>query len=514
MDEYEPSAEMPTTNRPIFEIQNLDRVKVILVNLPAYDYSLSPYRGIPHIRRPPIGLYSIKFATEIYSGENSIQIIDMEEFRLAPVDLADIISKIERGSKKNLIIGINGYSPNRFLVERVLKYLTIYSETWKIIVGGRLVSIELDPRKTNYITPEDSLISNIKPNRNVYFFVGEAEASFIHLLKNINWEELNLSSVGSVNRNNIKFPVQFEILKKDVLEFGHKQMPPKYLATEGHGQYYYAMISSRSCAYSCSFCAANYFPVRIREIAILRAQIETLCKINSNAAFIDFFDDNVFQSPNRGREIVEMMEGLHNSGYSVIWRALARADTIMKMDLSGHIARAAAAGLEEVAIGVESVSDQVLSDMSKGLTFGVIDAAINNLEKCHIRAKMFVMIGSRNETIDEALATINYIKKRSKNGNRWSLFIKAPYAGTEDHNNLLKNGYTFWDLQLYTEAASRGGSLVNAVDDLKIQLGKLPLGELFSMAQEGNSLIFNATVENLGEDCCAVAFENQKALGK
>lgn len=514
MEEYELNSDSPLSQYPNEIFQNIESITTVLLNVPAFDYSFSPYRGTPHVRRPPIGLFAIKAATEYFSGKPLIHIIDMEEFRLAPIDAAFIISEIQKRINKKLIVGINGYSPNRYLIEKIINRIDTFTNELKIILGGRLVSIELDPRSRNYISRQDSIINSIKSKNDIYFFVGEAESIFIQLLENAKWDDLNIESLGKKSKNCLVYPQKFEVLKKDILEFGTKQLPPKYYATEGQGHYYFALISSRSCAFDCTFCAANYFPVRIRDIEQLQHQIESLCVLNNGEIYIDFFDDNVFQNARRGTQIIEMMERIYDNGYKVIWRALARADTLMKIDSTGHINRASKVGLEEVAIGLESVSDNILQDMSKRMNFNTIDSSISQLQNNKIRAKMFAMIGSKNETISDAQKTIEYLKMKSKYGHRWSLFIQAPYAGTEDHKGFLNQGYSYWDLQLYTEAASRGGELITAVDKYDIKLSNLRLSELFSIAQEGNDIIFNASLENLGEDCCAVSFENQDTLNK
>jgi hypothetical protein len=102
--------------------------------------------------------------------------------------------------------------------------------------------------------------------------------------------------------------------------------------------------------------------------------------------------------------------------------------------------------------------------------------------------------------------TIQYLKQRAGMGDRWSLFVASPYAGTADHRSLMNAGWSFWDLQLYTEAAARGGDLVSEVGRYGIQLGKLPLAELFDLVEEGTDIISTADSEDPGEDCCAVAY--------
>src|ERR1041385_5559309 len=105
------------------------------------------------------------------------------------------------------------------------------------------------------------------------------------------------------------------------------------------------------------------------------------------------------------------------------------------------------------------------------------------------------------------METISYLLRRASQGHRWSLFVKAPYAGTDDHRQLLQAGWTYWDLQLYTEAASRGGALIEEVDKAGIQLASLKLGELYKIVEEVSGSC--SYKDGGGEDCCAASCDEE-----
>jgi Radical SAM superfamily len=490
----------------IAESFNRSDIRLIIVNVAAYDYTNSPLRCVPHNLRPPIGLFALEASVSHceQSCSQSVCVVDMEKDRLAPADLAALVAHAQSLSQFRIIVGLNGYSPNRAVVEKVASALRSMTPDSRLLLGGRLISIELDPRVPPPISPQESLLGNAAESAEVCAIVGEGERLLPWLFGMKRWERNDVCFEPAVawgSPGNITLPSKFESLSAEALSKIAFD-PPSYIATAGGGEEYYAMLSSRSCPFHCSFCAANYFPVRILPISFIETQIEQLSH-GTPTVRIDFCDDNVLMSEKRSREFIEMMERLNQRGIRVVWRALARGDSVLRLHKAGYIERAAEAGLEEVAIGLETTSDRLLTKMSKDLEFSEVDRAVESLGKSKIRAKMFALIGIPTETESEAIGTIRYLSQRAREGHRWSLFVQAPYAGTADHRQLLEDGWTYWDLQLYTEAASRGGQLIDEVDRAGIQLANSKLGELYRLVEEVSGTC--SYKDGGGEDCCAAS---------
>jgi MoaA/NifB/PqqE/SkfB family radical SAM enzyme len=484
-------------------------IRLIIVNVAAYDYTRSSLRGIPHNLRPPIGLFSLRAAVCACDEEfsESVYMVDMERERLAPEDMAVLVAEAQALSQFRIIVGINGYSPNRAIVEKVASAIRLLSPGSRLLLGGRLISIELDPRTHSSISPAESLLANVAQSAETLALVGEGERLLPWLLNLKHWSHQEICNEPSMAwgfRNELRLPSKFESLPAEWLS-KLDYSPPKYIATAGGDHEYYAMLSSRSCPFHCSFCAANYFPVRVLPISFVERQIRSLSGTNRPVR-IDFCDDNVLMTEKRSREFIEMMERLHDEGIPVVWRALARGDSILRLHKKGYIERAAAVGLEEVAIGLETTSDRLLKRMSKELEFAEVNSAIESLGNAMIRAKMFAIVGIPTETEAEATGTIRYLLDRAEQGHRWSLFVQAPYAGTEDHRSLLAAGWTYWDLQLYTEAASRGGALIDAVDKAGIRLANSTLSELYALVEEVTGSC--SYKDGGGEDCCAASCDD------
>lgn len=476
-------ASEPTAEVPLAEINQMnsfiqhDNIKVILVNIASLDYSNDINRGKKQDKRPCYGLYSIKYSL-INAGYYTV-IIDMEELRLAPIDIAYLINQIFFLKKGNLFVGVNGYSPNRSIIEKTARIICKINPNINLVFGGRLVSIELAPNK-RFIPNNESItncISTINA-KNIFAIIGEAEECFPLLIKHIN-NKLNIDFPYIEYRelDEYKYAKKSNIISNEDFEYYDDFIPPHYKATLGNQSEYYAMLSSRSCNFGCSFCAAKYFPRRVLSVPFIKAKIlKTTSKdLNIN---IDFIDDNVLSDINRSREIIDMMYYLNENGHSIKWRALARGEIIVKLSEIGYLEKATKSGLEEVAIGFESVSDRLLKKMNKGITFNTLNLAVSLLHSTNIRVKIFAMIGIEDETKAEMEATLSYIKQNTSENGRFSVFIKSPYAGTIDHKKLLKKGWSYWDLQLYTEAACRGGKLIEYVDKLDIKFSEIGISQM------------------------------------
>src|SRR5437868_3936299 len=82
----------PVSQRIVESFRTAD-IKLIIVNVAAYDYTKSPLRCVPHNLRPPIGLFSLQAAV-VHAGHDfgHVHVVDMERERLAPADLAALVS--------------------------------------------------------------------------------------------------------------------------------------------------------------------------------------------------------------------------------------------------------------------------------------------------------------------------------------------------------------------------------------------------------------------------------------
>lgn len=453
---------------------NTKKLRLILINTPAKNYSNDPHRGNNPIElRPPMGEYYLAANINKQLGEGSAIVVDMDKYRMAPVDGAEIIKKLNRQTGYNLTIGLNMFSPNRFMTWTTAKTFRNAAPGGLIILGGLGTTLEKGRMLEEFDKDEEPVIA----------FLGEAENELPKILIN-GWE----GSDGVLTKNNLRTPLPVVWFPaKDLEQFPFPEIPP-YKATYGKGHLFYNILSSRSCPHDCNFCAVSKdFPYRQYSAEYLEKLLRTIPESADGKTYVEWTDDNAWGTLRRAEETLDIITKLNAETKTFIWWLLARADIIVKAAEKGLLKKAKSLGLEGMVMGVESRSPEILRAMNKKTTVEIIDRAVEEVLTQIERIRTFTMIGYEGEKLDQVKKTIKWLyakKKKWKNNFRYCLFIVAPYFGTRLYKSLLKR-YPPWALQLYTEAVSMGNQgLIDEVDKLGIKISDLSLGELTKIASE------------------------------
>jgi len=160
---------------------------------------------------------------------------------------------------------------------------------------------------------------------------------------------------------------------------------------------------SRGCAYKCSFCVYNvpgFFQVRSPER--MKAEIAYL-KDTYGVQGINFRDE-VIILPNE-RLSTTMFDVLGES--QVIWRGQTTTVATDK-----QLALARESGCQELAIGVETVDDQVMKNINKAWqTQKQIRHFIEQCKRVGIKIKMCLIFGLPGEPLDIVEKTMAFIEE-------------------------------------------------------------------------------------------------------
>ena len=167
------------------------------------------------------------------------------------------------------------------------------------------------------------------------------------------------------------------------------------------------MLTSRGCPHNCIFCyTPRAFDHQIRFHSIDRV-IEEVKWINSRGIRrLWFADPNISFRWDRVEMLLDriLVEGLHND----IWLQ-TRADlvnpTMMKMMKR--------AGVGTIAFGLESASKRVLSKLGKHIAVEKVAEAIRLAHNEDIDVELFTIFGLPNETVSDAVETIEFVKKNN-----------------------------------------------------------------------------------------------------
>lgn len=234
-----------------------------------------------------------------------------------------------------------------------------------------------------------------------------------------------------------------------------------YLARDPHpekNRLQASMVGARGCPYNCSFCGAAVsanpdITIRVRTPDSILAEMDQLR--DSGVTAFRFVDDLFL---GHKRVIDTMMDAFTAAGTGdwAQWDATGRINILNRFD-DAALDRMAAAGLREVALGIESGSQRMLTLIDKRITPDMARDVVGHLTGHGISVKGYFILGFPGETAEEVDQTVSLIR------DLWSLadplpggfiasaFEYRPYPGTPDWDRLIATGkYTPDQLLNYT----------------------------------------------------------------
>jgi anaerobic magnesium-protoporphyrin IX monomethyl ester cyclase len=230
------------------------------------------------------------------------------------------------------------------------------------------------------------------------------------------------------------------------------------------------MFTSRGCPYKCTFCASTRFWNKVRWFSAeyVVSEIEEIINKYRPPA-ISFYDDLFTGNIKRLERIVELIcaKGIHKKvkfGFSC--RANLVNDRLIKILQPLKISM--------VCMGLESGCQRTLEYLKgDGITVEQNMRAVNLFSKANINAQGTFVIGSPDESEEEILQTLSFIKKSRLN--IFEVYLLSPFPGTP-----------IW------ETAKKMGLVSNSMDwkklavdshdfEDKILLSKLPRKRIFEL---------------------------------
>lgn len=253
---------------------------------------------------------------------------------------------------------------------------------------------------------------------------GEAEETLLEFVSNIDRgrDRANYELNGiaySKNGNFVKNPGRPLITDLDNLPI------PAYETLKGHDLTLqndrFGIIVSRGCPYRCNFCVDHLIwrnSSRFRKADGVLRELYFLKNKYNLGSFI--FQQDSFLNKKRLAE--EICTGIIKNKLDISFACAARIDQID----ANIVEILKKAGLTSIILGIESGSQKMLDYMGKKITINQVERSVQIIKNAGIKVAAFFMIGLPDETEEDILATIKFIKELPLDLRSLSVFTPLP----------------------------------------------------------------------------------------
>ncbi|MGI5493773.1 B12-binding domain-containing radical SAM protein [Microtetraspora malaysiensis] len=451
-----------------------DPLDLLLVNAPLRDYSLRP--RINDYTLPVLGMaYIASYAAA--SGWN-VAVLDAEAHGLPVADTIHLINRLAPRWA-----GFNLLAPTYEISATIAAGL---APGIRIMVGGHHAKampqrILADPRLARC----DALI------------IGEAETRVVELLADhrnradlpgVMWLDPILHTPVTGGRPGTGHHLAPDINALPFVDRSYLAQDP-YRA--GDDRIEANMVGARGCPYDCSFCGAAVsanpdVTIRVRQPDNILTEMHQLRDQGEVTAFR--FVDDLFLG---ARRVIDQMMGAFAAdrvGDWAVWDATGRINVLHRLP-DETLDLLAACGLREVALGVESGSERMLTYIDKRITRDMILSVVRRLTTRGIKVKGYFILGFPTETRAELAETVDLIHRLwdltdpAPGTFRASVFQFRPYPGTPEWGRLMDTGrYTADQLLNYAPVDLGSSDELRGRDEFNfssgLQFGEAPEREI------------------------------------
>ena len=317
---------------------NAGKSSIVLVNPPKFQASDGTIYG----ETTPLGL---KILQQIgINNRFAVTVLNLAREKNPFEKFEETLKKLEP-----CIVGITSTSPSH---KNALRLAELAKE------GDRLILMGGVHERVGWKT-------TLKNSKADFVFVGDSDESFDLFLKNLNKGNLQelkcIEGLAYKENKGIVFTGMAKPKAEKLI------LPDPYLLEIEHFEPFEnlplaRMISARGCSFSCSFCSIE----KIMNFENIQRTVDYLEKLYDQGFRAVFFEDATF-TINRKRVLeicLKIIEQLHSKGKRLKLGCQTRADCVdfevlQKMRL---------AGFHYLYFGIETLSEQALLDVSKGLS--------------------------------------------------------------------------------------------------------------------------------------------------
>ncbi len=282
----------------------------------------------------------------------------------------------------------------------------------------------------------------------VLIFTGEPEKNIFNYLQDGTWRGVTLYENGAIER----YPHDRDFITIEDLPFDFhshptvKRLASKFLNAKFPRQPVAAMLASRGCPFTCTYCVPNSVSFA-RELefrgttdgpkprTVYASPERTVAEFEAvkEAGYpsLMVMDDQFLASKKR---TLAICEGVKDLGLD--WGCLSRPDFL---DDEETVEALSKAGCISVDIGIETLSQHLLDRIGKRLDLNTFYQAVPLLQKYGIEPKINIMFGtSEEETEEDIRRTVNELIRLKV---RHVMFaVATPFKGTPFYERAREDG--------------------------------------------------------------------------
>lgn len=392
---------------------------------------------------PPVGLGYIAAMLEQEGYRCSI--IDAQVLRLTD---EEVLRRVTGDA------GLVGITVNSFTVSAAANLARLLRErsAAKIVLGGPFPTAAPEPALRQISC--DGVIR------------GEGEYAFAQVAANIAAGRLffdgEISGACHLDQDGtlVSSPVK-RIDDPDNLPFpAYHLLPPlRSYASRSRKKPVGPLITSRGCAFTCSFCSKDVFQRRVtfRSAENVLREVDHLVS-RYGVRQLDILDDNFAQ--NRAR-LEEILDGLIERDYPLA----VNMQTGIRTELLDEavLKKMKRAGVFKIAFGVESADEGVLNLHRKKLDLGRVEETVRTAKRLGFVVYGFFIVGLPGETEDAFQKTLAFARRN--NFDVANFCMALPFIGTDLFSMVKERGRFLVDTTVNIDSGFYDGTVYFEYDD-------------------------------------------------
>ncbi len=368
------------------------------------------------------------------------------ENRITPLDLAIIGAVLEKKHQVEILDALAlGLNKEEILknIERFdpdLICLTAFDRCrWGVDIANELSKyIEHRNKKLGLIwsyKPE-FMISMMENNRSIDFSIyGDPEYTLLELADKNSFKDIE-GVIYREGENIIKNNPRELIKDLDILPFPARHLlnlnTYKRLPHELMKEPNFDVLASRGCPYNCIFCLLKIVGGKIWRTRSPNKVIEEIKMLKEQGARQIHFHDLTFTLDREWT--IELCNLLIKENLGLVWTCQTRVDKV-DSDLLKLMKKA---GCRSILYGIESLDQEALDKIKKGVKRSDIEKAITMTKKQGIESRCSLMIGLPGETKESVFKTIDLLIKL--NPSFIQVHTTMAFPGTELYENSSEYG--------------------------------------------------------------------------